>query len=72
MIWIVLVLLAVGLIVWWVTFTIRTFATICRCLWQAALGVGAIVRILWRMVTAPRCPDLLSEFLEKRRGSARH
>ncbi len=32
MIWIVLVLLAVGLIVWWVTFTIRTFSTVAVCL----------------------------------------
>jgi len=67
MIEIVLVLLAVWLVVWYVRFTVRTFATVCGCLWQAALGVGTIVRILWRMMTTPPCPDLLANFLEKRR-----
>lgn len=62
MIWIVLVLLAVGLIVWWVTFTIRTFSTVAVCLWRAAIGVGNIARIL----TRPR-RTLLDEFLERRR-----
>jgi hypothetical protein len=71
MIEIVLVLLAVWLVVWYVRFTVRTFATVCRCLWQAALAVGTIARILWRMVAAPPCPDLLGEFLERRRA-ARH
>jgi hypothetical protein len=65
------IIAAIVLVWFWVRYTIRTFATICRCMWQAALGVGTIVRILWRMVTAPPCPDLLSEFLEKRR-TARH
>jgi len=46
MIEIVLVLLAVWLVVWYVRFTVRTFATVCRCLWQAALAVGTIARIL--------------------------
>jgi len=67
----VLILALVAMVWFWIAYTVRTFSTICRCLWQAALGVGTIVRILWRMVTAPRYPDLLSEFLEKRR-TARH
>ena len=69
MIEIILVLLAAWLFVWWLRFTIRTFSTVAVCLWQAALSVGTIVHLLWQMVSTPRAPDLLGEFLEKRRAA---
>ncbi len=54
---------------WWVKWTVHVFAGIARNLWQAVMGLATIARILWRMVAAPPCPDLLGEFLEKRCGA---
>ena len=65
-----LIILALLLIGWWISFTIRTFASIARDLWRAALGVGNIVVIIYRhFQRAP--PDLLAEFMERRRAAHR-
>jgi hypothetical protein len=55
---------ALALIGWWAVWTVRIFASVARNLWQAALGVGTIVRSLYRALTPQR--NLLGEFLAKR------
>jgi len=67
-----LILLAIAFLGgWWVKWTVHVFAGIARNLCQAALSVGTIIRLLWQLVSTPRAPDLLGEFLERRRA-ARH
>jgi hypothetical protein len=65
----VLIILALVLIAWWAVWTVKVFASIARDLWRAALGVGTIVGILYRHFQRP--PDLLADFLDRRRA-ARH
>jgi len=65
-----IIFLAMALLfAWWVQWTVHVFAGIARNLFEAIAGLANIARILWRMVTAPRCPDLLGEFLERRRAT---
>jgi len=62
MIELVLLLAAIALIVWWLRFTIRTFATIARNLFCVAVEIG----YMWRVLTRPR-GNLLDQFLARRR-----
>ena len=62
MIELVLALAAIALIVWWLRFTVRTFATIARNLFRAAVEIS----YMWRVLTRPR-GTLLDQFLARRR-----
>lgn len=63
------IIVAVICLVWWLVWTVRVFARIARHLIAAALGVGTIVHLLWKLLSTPRS-TLLDDFLARR--TARH
>jgi hypothetical protein len=56
------ILTALALIIWWVRYTVRTFAAIGRNLFRAAVEIS----YMWRVLTRPR-GTLLDQFLARRR-----
>jgi len=61
-----------GWVVWYVRFTVRTFATVCRCLWQAALAVGNHRSPSCGAWWPAACPDVVRSavrVLERRRAA---
>jgi hypothetical protein len=62
------IIAAIVLVWFWVRYAIRTFATVCRCMWRVAIETRNIVRHLVaivRILTTPRCP-LLDDFMARR------